>query len=76
MLIDFVTTGKKIICLEKIGTVSILLADGKSIKLLDTALVPECDSNLISLRQLRETDITFYDNPSHMTLIKQGVVIA
>ena len=76
MSIDFVTAGKKIICLEKISTVSIPLADGKSIKLLDTALVPKCDSNLISLGQLRETGITFHDNPSHMTLIRHGVVIA
>lgn len=76
MSIDFVTAGKKIICLEKIGTVSIPLADGKSIKLLDTALVPECNSNLISLGQLRETGIRFHDNPSHMMLIRHGVVIA
>ena len=76
MSINFVTAGKKIICSEEIGTVSIPLADGKSIELLDTTLVPECDSNLISLGQLRETGITFHDNPSHMTLIRHGVVIA
>lgn len=76
MSIDFVTAGKKIIRSEEIGTVSIPLADGKSIELLDIALVPECDSNLISLGQLRETGITFHDNPSHMTLIRHGVVIA
>lgn len=44
-------------------------------ELLDIALVPECDSNLISLGQLRETGITFHDNPSHMTLMRHGVVI-
>lgn len=76
MSIDFVTARKKIIRLEEIGTVSIPLVDGKSIELLDTALVPECDSNLISLGQLQETSITFHDNPSHMTLIRHGVIIA
>ena len=76
MSIDFITAGKKIIRSEEIGTVSIPLADGKSIKLLDTALVPEYDSNLISLGQLREMGIMFHDNPSHMTLIRHGVVIA
>ncbi len=49
MSIDFVTAGKKIIRSEKIGTVSIPLADGRSIELLDTSLVLKCDSNLISL---------------------------
>ena len=76
MSIDFVTAGKKIIRLEEIDTISIPLADGKSIELLDTTLVLECDSNLISLGQLRETGITFHDNPSHMTLMRHGVVIA
>lgn len=76
MSINFITARKQIICLEEIGTVSIPLADGKSIKLLDTALVPKCDSNLIFLGQLRETGITFHDNPSHMTLIRHRVVIS
>ena len=75
MSINFIKAGKKIIRSEEIGTVSIPLADGKSIELLDTVLVPECDSNLISLGQLRETGITFHDNPSHMTLMRHGVVI-
>lgn len=76
MSIDFVTAGKKIIRSEEIGTLSIPLANGKSIELLDIAFIPECNSNLISLRQLRETGITFHDNPNHMTLIRHGVVIA
>ena len=73
--IDFVTAGKKIIRSKKIGTVSIPLADGRSIELLDTAFVLECDLNLISLGQLHETGITFHDNPSHMTLMRHEVVI-
>ena len=76
MSIDFVTAGKKIIRSGEFGTVFISLADGRSIELLDTAIVPECDSNLISLGHLRETGIRFHDNPSYMTLIRHGVVIA
>ncbi len=49
MSIDFVTAGKKIIRSEEIITFSIPLADGRSIELLDTVLVPECNSNLFSL---------------------------
>lgn len=75
MLIDFITVGKKIIHSKKILTVSIPLVDRKSIKLQDIALVSKCDLNLISLAQLREMGITFYDNPSHITLIRHGVVI-
>ena len=76
MPIDFVTTGKKIIHSEEISTVSVPLANRNSIELLDIALVQECDSNQISLGQLHETIATFHDNPSYMTLIRQGVVIA
>ncbi len=76
MSIDFVTAGKKIIRSEEIGTIFIPLADGRSIELLDIALVSECKSNLIPLGQLCETGITFHDNPSHMTLMRHGVVLA
>ncbi len=75
MSIDFATAGKKIIRSEEICTVSIPLADRRSMELLNTALVQECGLNLISLRQLHETGITFHDNPSHITLMRHGVVI-
>lgn len=39
-------------------------------------LAPKCDLNLISLGQLRESDIIYHDNPSIMTLMKSGKVIA
>ena len=62
--------------MEEIGTVSIPLADGSKIELQNIALAPGCDSNLISLGQLRETEITFYDNPTAMTLMRNGKIIA
>lgn len=41
---------KKKICLEEIGTISILLANRKSIKLLNIAIILEYNSNQIFLR--------------------------
>lgn len=76
MSINFVIVEKKIIYLDEIDIIFILLVDRKSIKLLDIALVLECNSNLISLGQLHKTGITFYNNSSHMTLIRHGVIIA
>ena len=61
---------------EEIGTVSIPLTDGSEIELQNVALAPGCDSNLIFLGQLRETGITFYDNLTVMTLMRNGKIIA
>ncbi len=74
--IDFVTAAGQVIRTEEIGTVSIPLANGNSIELHNVALAPGCNSNLISLGQLRETGITYHDNPAAMTLMQQGKVIA
>ena len=74
--IDFVTAAGQVIRTEEIGTVSIPLADGSTIELHNVALAPGCDSNLISLGQLRESGITYHDNPAAMTLMKDGKVIA
>ncbi len=74
--IDFMTAAGQVIRTEEIGTVSIPLANGNKIDLQNVALAPGCDSNLISLGQLRETGITFHDNPTEMTLMRNGKVIA
>lgn len=74
--IDRVTAAGQIIRTEEIGTVSISLADGSKIELQNVVLAPGCDSNLISLGQLRETGITFHDNPTAMTLMRNGKIIA
>lgn len=47
MNIEFSTVRKKIIYSQKISTISILLLNNQSIKLLNIAFVPECKSNLI-----------------------------
>lgn len=57
------------------GTVSIPLKGGR-IDLQNVALATECDSNLISLGQLRERGISFHDNPASMTLMIDGEIIA
>lgn len=54
----------------------ILLANGSKIDLQNVAVTSRCDSNLISLSQLQETGITFYDDPRAMTLMRNGKVIA
>lgn len=74
--IDFVTAASQIIRTEGVGTVSIPLTGGRTIKLHNVALAPNCDSNLISLGQLRESGISYHDNPSTMTLMRGGEIIA
>ena len=69
------TAAGQVIRTEEIGNVSIPLADGSTIELHNVALAPGCDSNLISLGQLRESGITYHDNPVAMTLMKDGKVI-
>lgn len=56
--IDLVTAAGEVIRTEEVGTVSIPLANGTTIELHNVALAPGCDSNLISLGQLRESGIT------------------
>lgn len=74
--IDFVTAAGQIIRTNEIGTVAIPLSGGKTIELHNVAFAPECDSNLISLGQLRESGITYHDDPTMMTLMKDGSAIA
>ncbi len=75
MSINFVTAAGQVIRTEQVGTVSIPLKTGR-IDLQNVALASECDSNLISLSQLRESGITFHDNPTSMALMKDGKIIA
>lgn len=46
------------------------------IELHNVALAPDCNSNLISLGQLRESGIMFHDDPTTMTLTRGGNIIA
>lgn len=54
---------------------SIPLANGENIELQNVALAPKCDSNLISLGQLRKIGITYHDNLIAMTLMRNRKVI-
>ena len=74
--IDFVTAAGQVIRKEEISTVSIPLSGGVTIELLNVALTPICDSNLISLDQLREIGITYHDNPTAMTLVRNEKIVA
>lgn len=59
----------QVIRIKEIGNVLILLIDRNNIKLKNIVLAPECNSNIILLGQLQETGITYYNNPTAMTLI-------
>lgn len=66
----------QIIWIEEIGIISIPLTGGRMIKLHNIALAPNCDLNLISLGQLQESDILYHTNPSTITLMRGGKIIA
>ena len=74
--IDFVTAAGQVIQINEISTVAILLSDGKTIELHNVAYTPECNSNLIFLGQLRESGISFHDDPTTMMLMRKRKVIA
>ena len=73
--IDFLTAAGQIIWTEEVGTVSIPLSTGR-IELHNVTLAPDCNSNLISLGQLKESGITYHDNPEAMTLMRIGKINA
>lgn len=73
--IDFVITADQVIRTEEIGIVKIPLLGGTLIKLYNVALAPDCNSNLISLDQLQENEIIYYDNPTSMILMKSKKII-
>lgn len=67
--LEFIIAGGQTLYIESIGTIVILLADRSSMKLKRVVYIPECDSNLILLRKLYESKITYIDNPNAMTLM-------
>ena len=74
--IDFVIATGQVIRTEEIGTVLIPLVGGDNIELHNVVLVPRCNFNLISLGQLCKSEITYHNNPTAMSLIRNGEVIA
>lgn len=67
--LDFTTAGGQVLRAKGIENVAIPLVDGTSIKLRNVTYAPDCDANLISLGQLRDSDIQYIDNPKAMTLM-------
>ena len=65
---EFVTAGGDIIRSEQVGTVILPLENGSQLTLSNVAYAPECDSNLISLGQLRESGISYHDYPKCIIL--------
>lgn len=68
--IDFVTTARQVIQIEEIGMVSILFINNNNIKLYIVTLALGYNSNLISLGQLREIGILYYNSLIAMTLMQ------
>lgn len=74
--IEFITGASQIIRTEEVGIVSIFLSDGIIVELYNLALALNCDSNLILLGQLKESGITYHDDPKSMTFMRISKVIA
>ena len=72
---EFITVGGNIIRSSQIGTVTLLLENSSNLTLTNTAYTPECNSNLISLGQLRETDISYHNHTKCMMLKQEGKTI-
>lgn len=69
--LDFTTASRQTLRAESMGIIAIPLTN-KIIRLENVAYAPECDGNLISLGQFRESNITFVDNEDNMTLTQKG----
>lgn len=57
-------------------TVRITFVNKTFIKLKDMALILECESNLILLRQLQDNKITYYNKNTQMLLTQDNLLIA
>lgn len=68
---EFVTAGGDIIRSKQVGAITLPLKNGLELTFSNVVYILECDSNLISLGQLRETDISYHNHPEYMVL-KQG----
>ena len=69
---DFTTASRQKLYAESIDTIAILLGNGLTFKLEGVAYAPKCDSKLVSLGQLHDSNINFVDNLDSMTLVHGG----
>lgn len=72
---EFVTAGEEIIRSEKVGSVHLFTHSRTIITRNNVAYTPRCDSNIISLCQLRESGITYHDHHEQMILKQKGNTI-
>jgi hypothetical protein len=73
---DFITASGHVITSEETGTIVLPLASGKNFEIHGVAYIPKCDSNLLSLGQLRRSGVTYHDREHHMLLKQNGTVVA
>ena len=72
---EFIMAGSNIIRSSQIRTVTLLLENGSNLTLTNVAYTPECNSNLISLGQLRVTGISYHYHTECMVLKQEGKTI-
>ena len=70
-----VANGKTILSTDK-GTIELQTSTRELIRIENVVYVPKCDSNLLSLGQLRQSGITYHDDNHEMTLRRDGKTIA
>ena len=72
---EFITAGGNIIKFSQIRTITLLLNNGSNLTLTNVIYTPECDSNFISLGQLRKIGISYHDYAECMVLKQEGKTI-
>lgn len=70
------TIASQIIWIEEIDTMLIPLSRNTIIEFHNIALAANCNLNLISLSKLQESRITYHNNPTIITLMRSGKIIA
>lgn len=74
--LNFTTADSQTLCAKSMRTIAIPLDNRSSIRLKGVAYAPKFNSNLISLGQLRNSNITYVDSSNTMTLMQKGQIIA
>lgn len=70
------TIADQIFHTNEVGMVIIPLSKKKIIELHNIAFISDCNSNLISLDQLQESEITYHNKLTRIRLKKEKIVIA
>lgn len=73
--LDFTIARGQVLYFKSIDTIAIFFVDKLSLKLNNIVYAPDCNSNLILLRQFWESDITSINNIEIITLIQAGLSI-